>query len=88
MTNSNLLFLGQDQIGALLTQPVAARRLNRILQKKLTLRTAVLFPVVRLEDSFVNFVSRHLVSYADFARKLTVKQDNWAVGEVDCSICQ
>ena len=81
IANSNLLFLRQDQIRAALTQPVAAGRLDRVLQKQLTLGTEVLLPVVRLEDSFVNFVPRHLVSYAEFARK-----DNWAV--VDCPSCQ
>ena len=52
---------------------MAAGRLDRVLQKQLTLGTEVLLPVVRLEDSFVHLVPRHLVSYAEFARK-----DNWA----------
>ena len=69
MTNSNLLFLRQDKVGTALAQPVATGRLDRVLQKQLTSRTAVLFPGVRLEDSFVHFVPRHLVSYAEFARK-------------------
>lgn len=78
---ANLLFLRQDQIRAALAQPVAAGRLDRVLEQQLTLGTEVLLPVVRLEDSFVHLVPRHLVSYAEFARK-----DNWAV--VDCPSCQ
>ena len=57
---ANLLFLRQDQIRAALAQPVAAGRLDRVLQNKLTSRTAVLLPEVCLEDSFVNFVPCHL----------------------------
>ena len=58
--NSNLLFLAQDIIGTALAQPVATGRLDRILENKITLRTEVLLPVVRFEDSFVHFVPRHL----------------------------
>ena len=72
---SNLLFLCQDKIGTALAQPVATGRLDRVLQKKVALRTAVLLPGVRLEDSFVDFVPRHLV--VTRARK-----------DADGSICQ
>lgn len=70
IANSNLLFLCQDKIGTTLAQPVTTGRLDRVLQEKVTLRTAVLLPGVRLEDSSVDFVPRHLV--VTRARK-----DNW-----------
>ena len=72
IANSNLLFLCQDKIGTALAQPVATGRLDRVLQEKVTLRTAVLLPGVRLEDSSVDFVPRHLA-----VTRIRARKDNW-----------